>query len=559
MIDRCLPCCRKRAQGRNMTDTIVYRASKIITMDESRPVATHVAVRDGRILAVGNEEVADNLNGSRIDDRFSASVIMPGFVEGHAHMMAGGMWRYCYIGYQDRIDPDGQPWPGLGNVDSIIAALRAAEANLPKKTPLIAWGFDPIFLSTERLNRSHLDAVSPTRPIAVIHSNFHLMTVNSAALTLAGYTRATQVEGVLRGSDGEPNGELQEFAAMFPVMRRLNINFGELARPPRSMRALSRMAIRVGVTTCADLLSDLLEEDIPILLDTAAQDDFPVRIVAALNGMSARPEEIAVRAATLRNRSTDRFRMGSVKIITDGSIQGFTARLKSPGYIGGQPNGIWNVPPDQLNRMVDVYHSAAVQMHIHVNGDEASEVALEAVHLAIQKHGACGHRHTLQHCQMASEEQFQRMAALGLSVNLFANHVWYFGDQHYDITMGPERASRIDACRFALDHGVPLAIHSDAPVTPMDPLFTAWCAINRLTPSGRILAEDQRIPVEDALRSITLGAAYTLGLDDEIGSITPGKIADFAVLGDDPTAVDPSVLKDVPLLGTVSSGRVFLS
>lgn len=542
-----------------MTDTIVYRASKIITMDESRPVATHVAVRDGRILAVGNEEVADNLNGSRIDDRFSDSVLMPGFVEGHAHMMAGGMWSYCYIGYQDRIAPDGRLWRGLGDVSSIIAALRAAEANLPKGTPLIAWGFDPIFLATERLNRSHLDAVSLARPIAVIHSNFHLITVNSAALALAGYTRATEIEGVARGSDGEPNGELQEFAAMFPVMRRLKINFRELARPSRSMRAFSRMAIRVGVTTSADLLNDLLEEDIPVLLDTAGQDDFPLRIVAALNGMSAPPEDIAVRATELRNRSTDRFRMGSVKIITDGSIQGFTARLKSPGYIGGQPNGIWNVPPDQLNSMVDAYHAAAVQMHIHVNGDEASEVALEALHLAVLKHGARDHRHTLQHCQMASEEQFQRMAALGLSVNLFANHIWYFGDQHHDLTIGADRAGRIDACRFALDHGVPLAIHSDSPVTPMAPLFTAWCAVNRVTPSGRILGENQRISVEDALRSITLGAAYTLSLDEEIGSIATGKSADFAVLGDDPTAVDPRVLRDVPVLGTVSSGRVFLS
>ena len=138
---------------------------------------------------------------------------------------------------------------------------------------------------------------------------------------------------------------------------------------------------------------------------------------------------------------------------------------------------------------------------------------------------------------MADEAQFRRMAALGVCVNLFANHIWYFGDQHYELTMGPDRAMRLDACGSALRNGVPLAIHSDAPVTPMGPLHVAWCAVNRLTPSGRVLGENQRISVEAALRAITLGAAFTLKLDGEIGSIETGKKADFAVLGADPLAV----------------------
>jgi predicted amidohydrolase YtcJ len=149
------------------------------------------------------------------------------------------------------------------------------------------------------------------------------------------------------------------------------------------------------------------------------------------------------------------------------------------------------------------------------------------------------------------------MKALGLCVNLFANHHFYWGDQHYATTVGPERAMRMNACATALANGVPLAIHSDAPVTPLGPLFTAWCAVNRLTASGRVQGEHERIGVADALRAITLGAAYTLKLDDEIGSIECGKRADFAVLGDDPLAVAPERLKDVRVWGTVQSGRVF--
>ena len=149
------------------------------------------------------------------------------------------------------------------------------------------------------------------------------------------------------------------------------------------------------------------------------------------------------------------------------------------------------------------------------------------------------------------------MKALGVCANLFANHLWFFGDQHHDLTVGPDKAMRLDACGSALRQGVPLAIHSDAPVTPMGPLHVAWCAANRITPSGRVLGEDQKITVEQALHAVTLGAAYTLHLDHEIGSVEVGKQADFAVLGRDPLAVPSHDLKDIPVLGTVMGGRHF--
>ncbi|MDQ6639917.1 MAG: amidohydrolase family protein, partial [Pseudomonadota bacterium] len=160
-----------------------------------------------------------------------------------------------------------------------------------------------------------------------------------------------------------------------------------------------------------------------------------------------------------------------------------------------------------------------------------------------------------QHCQMADAAQFGRMARLGICANLFANHIYYWGDAHHELTMGPDRAERMDACATALRHGVPLAIHSDAPITPLGPLFTAWCAVNRQTSSGRVLGASERIGVADALRAITLGAAYTLGLDDRIGSIEVGKFADFCVLDDDPAAAAPEALKDLRVAGTVLGGR----
>ena len=182
---------------------------------------------------------------------------------------------------------------------------------------------------------------------------------------------------------------------------------------------------------------------------------------------------------------------------------------------------------------------------------------LDCMQDGLAKHPLADHRFTIQHGQLANAAQFRRMKTLGMCVNLFPNHHFYWGDQHYAITVGPERAERMNACATALASGVPLAIHSDAPVTPLGPLFTAWCAVNRLTASGRVLGASERIGVDDALRTITLGAAYTLKLDGEIGSIESGKRADFAVLEDDPLKIGGEKLKDVRVWGVVQGGRVF--
>jgi hypothetical protein len=206
---------------------------------------------------------------------------------------------------------------------------------------------------------------------------------------------------------------------------------------------------------------------------------------------------------------------------------------------------------------VKAYHSAGHHLHIHTNGDEASELATEMIGRAIEAHPRADHRHTLQHCQMADGGIFRRMKNFGMCVNLFANHLYYWGDQHAKYTMGPSRVRRLDACNSALASGVPLAIHSDTPVTPVDPRFTMWCAVNRLSSTGVVLGEAERITPAQALHAVTLGVAYTLKLDHLIGSIEVGKYADFAVLDDDPLLVDPGAIKDIPVVATVMGGQVF--
>ncbi len=540
-----------------MQPITVYRARKILTMNPMQPQATHVAVRDGRVLAVGDLERVGAWGAYTLDERYADQVLMPGLVEGHAHLTAGGLAQFSYVGFFERPAPADLAWPGCRNFDEVVAQLRAADAAMTDPgAPLLAWGFDPIFFGAERMTTEHLDRVSATRPVAILHASHHLLNVNSAALRLAGIGRDCEIEGVARFANGEPNGELQEFAAMFPILRLVGNGFRAAGTSEFGLRMFGQLAQRAGVTTSADLGNDPSEEGYATLTRVTAEAGFPVRLVpGAMSLNHARPME--EHAALLRRRmaaNTDKLHYGIVKLFADGSIQGFSARLKWPGYYNGHANGIWNQAPEQLRASIDYYHAQGFHLHIHTNGDEASEVALDALEAALARTQRRDHRHTLQHCQMADEAQFRRMASLGVCANLFANHLYYWGDAHHALTLGPDRAERLDACGTALRLGVPLAMHSDAPITPLAPLFTAWCAVNRVTSSGRVLGAHERIGVAEALHAITLGAAYTLGLDDRIGSIEVGKFADFCVLHDDPTAVDPMALKDVRIAGTVLGG-----
>ena len=440
----------------------------------------------------------------------------------------------------------------------MVARLKEAESKLTDpKEPLLAWGFDPIFFAGPRLTQRELDRVSSTRPIAVLHASVHLLNVNSAMLAAAGITGETRVEGVVKGEDGQPTGELQEFAAMFSVFRVIDNAFFAAGQEEAGIWNFGRVAQLAGVTTATDLVNDLNEAAVANLLKVTANPAFPLRIVPAFRGFDADARKGVETVTRLIKANTNKLRFGLVKLVIDGSIQGFTARLRWPGYFNGSANGLWLMPPQQLADILMVYHQAGLQVHIHTNGDEASEVALDAIEQVLSKQPRWDHRHTLQHCQMADASLFQRMANLGVCVNLFSNHVYYWGDAHYTLTLGPDRANRMNAAATAQRFGVHFAIHSDAPITPIGPLFTAWCAVNRRTASGRVLGDGERISIADALHAITLGAAYTLKLDHEIGSIEVGKRADFAGLEQDPLMAPPDALKDVPVWGTVLGGTIF--
>lgn len=542
-----------------MADITIYSARKIITMNPARPAATHVAVKEGRILGAGKLEELQGWGDYDLDDRFKDKVIMPGLVEGHSHAMEGTLWRYTYVGFFDRMDPYGKVWSGAKDIEAVIARLSEADAGLEDPdAPLPGWSLDPIYFNNERVSREQLDRVSTTRPVGILHASGHIMNVNSKALEMAGLLKpGINNPGIPLGADGLPTGELKGPDVMTPVGLHVGFDRDMLAADERGLIDFAKLCVRSGVTTATDLAARLPDEAVSMMTKVTARENFPARIVSLRFHHGVTPQELIDHAKLLKTKSSDRLRLGMIKIVVDGSIQGFSARLRWPGYYNGAPNGLWYIAPEHLQFILNAALRDGLHVHTHTNGDEATELVLDCMEEGLLAHPSRDHRFTLQHCQLADRAQFRRMAKLGMCVNLFANHHFYWGDEHYNLTVGPERATRMNACASALENNVPMAIHSDAPITPLGPLFTAWAAVTRLTVSGRTQGEAEKISVADALYAITLGAAYTLKLDGEVGSIETGKHADFAILEDDPETVDPGKLKDIGIWGTVQGGRIF--
>jgi len=550
--------------------TTIFVTKKIITMNPAQPEATAVAVKDGRIYSVGSlEEMRTWMKpGSyTVNFDFSNEVMTPGLIEAHSHWtMLLLFLAHPYVGYYDFLGFNAKILPGAKSKAEVMTHLKDADKHLsdPKQV-LFAWGYDPIYFNNNDLTAADLDQVSKTRPIFVLNASDHIGYVNSVLLNKAGYNAKTTIKGVMKDKQGNPTGVLLEAEAMAPVLVPL---IGELVTPEAIQKGVigtGKLAQRLGLTTAADLLFGGPGETLFMngLKQAANDPHYPVRVVAVYDGMvltameQKNPNSGIAHLNGLIQQNSNKLRFGAVKFVSDGSIQGFTARLDWPGYFNGAPNGIFNTNPAVLNAVTLPFWKQGFPIHVHVNGNQATQSALDTLAYLQKTAPDRGGVFVLEHDQMSSPEQFRRAKELGAYVNLFPNHIYYWGDQHYSTLLGPDRADQIDNAAEAKRAGIIFSLHTDSPVTPLGPLHSMWAAVNRITASGRVLGENARISAEDALRAVTLHAAYLLNLQNEIGSIEVGKRADFTILASNPLTVPIHEIKDIPVVATVSDGVVF--
>lgn len=541
----------------------IFQAKKIVTQYDVVPEATHVAVRNGRVLGAGNLGDLTGWGQYTLDTTFKDLVIIPGLIEAHNHVFAAFDALLPYVGYFDRPAVDGSTLKGITTYDDLVAFLKAEDAKISDpNAPLIGLEFDPIyFWGQEPFSKATLDRVSTTRQVAVWYASEHTLMLNSAALAANKITASVTDPGALKGPDGEPTGELNSPSAMSLATSIFSVLL-ELASDPKTLAALGKFAVNCGCTMVTDMASLILADPAALTVwhETVNAPGYPVRVGSyvepTLPGSKVTPETIVEAITNLRQTAgSDMLHFPGVKLMIDGSVQDFTAYMRWPGYYLG-PNGLPSLllTEEEAVAWITPLQEAGIPVATHCNGDAAVDLMLNAVEDVTRKSAAPNIRHVCEHSQMTTPDQYKRMANLGVCANIFANHLWYYGDQHYEITVGPERAAGLEACATALAAGVPFSLHTDAGVTPLGSLHSMWCAVNRVTPKGRVLGEAEKISAADALHAVTLGSAYLLGLDSEMGSIQPGKLADFTILEESPLDVDPMAIRDIAVWGTVLAG-----
>ena len=464
----------------------------------------------------------------------------------HGHILMTAQGR-------GRVNLNSPPLGTCRTLGDILAAIRARAAETPEGEWVLACGLDDTLLTEKRFpSRWELDEAAPHNPVFAQHISGHLCALNSAALKLAGIDRHTPdpAGGIIRrDADGEPDGVLEESPVYETIMPLLPTQTRE--QRIDDLAATTRDYAARGITTAVDAAL-FSYDDAELLRTVQEQGRLAVRVhVNPFTSLDPDDPRLAFDGKDVT--------IGGVKLLADGSLQGYTGYLTKPYHTPYQGDPEWRGYPthsrENLFALIEAAHGRG-QFLIHTNGDAATDDALDALEAAQAKHPRKDCRHILIHAQTIREEQLDRLGAAGYTPSFFTAHVYYWGDRHRDIFLGKARAARIDPLRSALKRGIPFTSHNDTSVTPMDPLLSVWSAVNRLTGSGKVLGEDQTVSVLDALKSVTIWGAYQFHEERMKGSLEPGKLADMVILGENPLEIAPERIRDIPILATLVGNRL---
>jgi len=511
----------------------VFVNGQILTMNAENRVVEALSVRGAKVSRVGStEEILAEVTDKTVVTDLRGRTLMPGFVDAHGHFPGSGQVVFS-------TDLNSPPIGNIEDMSQLLERLKDAHEARPDGW-LTGFGYDDTLLAEGRHpTREDLDQISATRPIAIGHVSGHLYAVNSAALAEIGIDESTPDPkgGVIQrdptSPDGRrPNGVLEETASRQVLLKALDIGITDGIRMTTHA---AREYLQAGVTTAS---AGGMPLGLAKLLGPLSQlNVFPQR-VALFPLLEEVESEVLSGEWRPEAMAAGRLSLPRVKIIADGSIQGYTGYLSEPYYEPYKGDVLYrgypSVSRDDLFRQVEGLHIQKIQYAIHVNGDASVEDALDAIEAAQQSQPWPDARPLFIHAQMSRKDQIQRMAQLGVTPSFFSSHTYYWGDRHAAIFMGPERAANMSPAGWALDAGIRYSAHADTPVTPMLPLQVVWSQVNRITTGGAVLGRHQRVAPMAALRAVTIDAAWQVFMDDSVGSLEPGKLADMVVLSGSP-------------------------
>lgn len=546
--------CSRSPDPAATADTL-YVGGDIVTVSDAQPTVEALAVKDGRILAVGSRaelEKAHKGETTRVVD-LGGKALLPGFIDPHSHYIQS-------LSVANQVNVFAPPAGPGKDVDSIVAALVKFrdERQVPAGTLIQAYGYDDSSMPDGRmLNRDDLDRAFPDHPVLVGHVSMHGAVLNSAAMKKWNYTSATKTPpgGVIVRKPGtqEPYGLIME-SAYLPVFSSLPVPTAE--QEVEWTRAGQLLYAAAGVTTAQEGATHATDLAVIQRATAAGANLIDVVVFPFILDLDKILENNPVAGWGKYDR---RLKIGGVKITSDGSPQGRTAYFTTP-YLTGGPGGEkdWrgepSFPEDMLREMVKKVYDLGVPLNYHANGDAAIDLLFRAHEWAAAGDLGRDRNVTIIHAQFTRKDQLGKYLEYAMTPSFYTLHTFYFADAHI-ANRGPEQAAYISPMRDAIDAGLQPTNHTDFVVAPLDQMFVLWSAVNRVSRAGQVIGEGQRVSALEGLKAQTIWAAEQYGEAGEKGSLEPGKLADLVILDRNPLAVEPMAIRDVKVLETIKEGQ----
>ena len=546
-----------QAAPSQVADTIFY-GGPILTVNAKNDEAQALAVQGGKIVAVGFKDAVTKdwkASTTKVID-LKGQTLMPGFVEPHIHIVMTAMTEVLWLNLSNFT-------PKYDTIDTLSQKLKVRLKTLPKGQWLGAFGVDPSrtepFMA--ELTADVLDKVSTEVPIVVMNQSGHILYVNHKAFEVAGITDKTPNSGdggiYMKDAQGRLTGVVVEASAILSILKHAPTpSEAELAA---AMRKTAKMIASRGVTTSAEITLGLmlgLDNEVKLFNSLVHSDDFPLRVRAYLYGPLLANGTNGLKP----NDGDDKLRYVGVKFVSDGSTQGITAALNEP-YIypkGTQFRGNLDYSDDQIYKMTKPIFDQGWQIATHANGDRTIEQTLNTyAKLLANSPDPKARRLRIEHFTINTPEQVKRAVKLGVIPGFTIGHVDYWGEAFHDKIVGPERANRIDPSGSFKKEGGRFAYHSDSPVSNVGPLNYISEGAGRLWQKAprKVLGPDERVTVDDAIRAVTINAAYAMFSDDKVGSLEVGKQADLVILEKNPRKISPEKIANIKVIETWIDGK----
>ncbi len=526
-------------------DTVLTNAT-VMTMDPDQPSASAIGILGERIIWVGQtDDVSTQLSGQYRTMDLGGATVVPGFNDAHHHLLLLGHWL-------TQIDCS---FPTVHSITEIIAAVGERVAMTPESEWIQGRGYDDNKLAEHRHpNRWDLDAVAPNHPVLIRNASGHMCVVNSLGLRIAGITAETEVPfgGAIEidRTTGEPTGLLQEAAQSLIPLPFIPTEHAALRR---CLDIASKAYLSAGITSSQEA-GIFSTPEFTVFQQAWAEGTLPLRTYLMIRQQFLESLE---KLGVFTGFGDDRLRIGCFKLLADGSLIGRTAAVSEPFLEDPSPDnlGLAMMPQAELDDLIWRGHSAGWQVAIHAIGDRGIEMCLDGFERALDRLPRHDHRHRIEHCGILRPDLIQRIRDMGVVPVGQPPFVYEFGDgflRH----LGRERSQLTYALRTVLDAGIPLAASSDSPVSSFQPLLGIKLAVTERTSNGTAFAPAEAISVEEAIALYTSAGAYASFDEHRKGTITSGKLADFAILREDPRGVFPDVIDRIPILGTISGGQL---